>query len=102
MWLLDKLKCLECGYRAKKTSAKNWRLFQMCINCATRKYPEEYDHIIITRKRMEIKIYSSCGKCGKRCSTVKGYQRMKHRNVGATFCFDCKFLQINDKEISIG
>lgn len=102
MWLLDKLKCLECGYRAKKTSAKNWRLFQMCINCATRKYPEEYDHIIITRKRMEIKIYSSCGKCGKRCATLKGYRRMKHRNVGATFCFDCKFLQINDKEISIG
>ena len=72
------MKCLECGYRAKKTSAKNWRLFQMCINCATRKYPEEYDHIIVTRKRMEIKIYSSCGKCGKRCSTVKGYQKMKH------------------------
>ena len=100
MWVLDKLKCLTCGYRSTKTSAKNWRLFQMCINCATRNHPEEYDHVI-TRKRKETKIYSSCKKCGNRCSTVKGYQRLKHRNIGATFCFDCKFLKINDMEITV-
>ena len=96
------MKCLECGYRSKKTSAKNWRLFQLCINCATRSHPEEYDHVIITRKREVTKIYASCSKCGQRCSNLKGYQRLKHKKVGVTFCFDCKFLQINDKEIIVG
>jgi hypothetical protein len=95
------MKCLECGHRSKKTSNKNWQLFQMCINCATRNHPEEYDHII-TRKRQEpTKVFAVCDKCGQRCSILKGYQRLKHKKVGVTFCFDCKFLKINDKEITV-
>jgi hypothetical protein len=95
------MKCVECGYRAKKTSNKNWQLFQMCINCATRNYPEEYDHIIITRKRRETKTYASCSKCGNRCSTLRGWSKLKDIKIGVTFCFDCKVLQVNDKEIKV-
>ena len=74
----------------------------MCINCATRKHTEEYDHVIITRKRQEAtKVFAVCSKCGQRCSNLKGYQKLKHRTVGVSFCFDCKFLKINDKEITV-
>jgi hypothetical protein len=101
MWLLDKLKCKTCDFRARRTSrAICWKLFDQCGNCAFRDHPEAFGRTV-HKNRIAKRSFGVCSNCGNRNSSLRASVNAGMREIEGRYCFDCKIMRINDKEIVI-
>ena len=101
MWLLDKLKCKTCDFRARRTSrAKCWQLFDQCGNCAFGDHPEAFERTVC-KTRISKKYSIACSKCGNKTATLRLYVNRGMSKIGASYCFQCKIMKITDNQIKI-
>lgn len=94
------MKCKTCDFRARKTTPACWTLFSQCGNCAYRDHPEAFARTVC-KTRVQKRTFGVCSSCGNRTSKLRAYRNSGAKYIEARYCFTCKIIHVNDKEIKV-
>jgi len=94
------MNCIKCGIPSKDTTRKCWKNHQMCVKCAVKHHPEDYDKTRHSRYgdgKKNPKRYTICIECNNPCSALMYWKMRTHVNTGMKVCNTCQIVYTQGK-----
>ena len=97
------IQCLDCNVVCKDKTRQCWAKYQRCINCAIKKYPNDYSNSVHKRYTQKTKPkpsqYVLCPKCNNYCIQL-WFIKCKTRKIDGKYCNICRIIVSTSDKIS--
>jgi hypothetical protein len=99
------MNCVKCDIKSKDKTRMCWTKHQMCVKCAVKHHPEDYDNTRMTRygdgPRERPKRYFVCTECKGICSALMYFKNRTSVNTKNYICAPCRRLYITNDRLTV-